>query len=311
MAGNFTLMHNMVFKTEILSRYLLPQYVIWLFKSPVLLNCIILQETQEWVWIQPEPAQHCDLNGARLLPPMIYWVTDAQACCYKCQLISKWNSLWKSLLLLKVRPRKANVQKGKAGDRCYASVTRASAPWLQHRRLSLKISEGLQLQGHLYSTGNMYTLALSKHPIQKSPRNTEKALFIPSMPCSSKHLLPTPEPAREQEKRLAMAGLALAHPQPCLEPPQAKPFPKRAELGTSETQGESSGYLFLLGTHLWCVNSRSIWQHFERQLKDSPDAIPGKALSSTKPTDTAVCSCCLLYCNLCTNRARKWGCCHL
>lgn len=236
MAGNFTLIHNMVFKTEILSRYL---FLNMLFGCLRVLCCWIAsfcrRHKNEFGYSQSQPSTMIWMELHCFHPSVIYWVTDAQACCYKCQLISKWNSLWKSLLFLKVRPRKVNVQKAKTGDRCYALVTRASAPWLQHRWLSLKISEGLQLQGRPYCTGNMYTLALSKHPIQKSPQNTEQALFIPSMPCSSKHLLPMPEPAREQERRLAMAGLALAHPQPCLEPSQTKPFPKRAELGTSET----------------------------------------------------------------------------
>lgn len=132
----------------------------------------------------------------------------------------------------------------------------------------------------------MYTLALSKHPIQKYPQNTEKDIFIHSTPCCNKQHLPHAGPTlgagEEAGKGREGAGWdwhSLLHSPVWSHPRQSRaaltlPFPKRAELGTSKTQGESSGYLFLLVTHLWCVNSKSIWQHFERQLNDSRDGNP-------------------------------------
>ena len=69
---------------------------------------------------------------------LIYRVTHAQekeARCYKCQLISqiKFPMEVFTLLLLKIRPRKVSVQKEKAGERCCALVTLASAPCFRKR----------------------------------------------------------------------------------------------------------------------------------------------------------------------------------
>lgn len=90
------------------------------------------------------------------------------------------------------------------------------------------------------------------------------------------------------------------------------PFPKRAEPSTSETQSVSPGHLFILVTDLWCVNSESIWQHFEKQPRNGPDGKPWVWVSLPPQS-----SCMLLgiyylmYCNSHTNRSRKWGWCHL
>lgn len=158
-------------------------------------------------------------------------------------------------------------------------------------------------------------------PFRNSPKIQRKTSAFTARPAETNSIFPTPVPPQEQERRLGRAGRLLAGtdtgPSPATsEATQGKAilpwhchFPKEQNWHFWN-KGESSGYLFLLVAHLWCVNSKSIWQHFGRQLKDGPDGSPWVSLVLHK-AHRHCWNRCLLYCNLCTNRARKWGCCHL